>query len=61
MIYINELHNGEVILGCSVLFEDQLNEGWIEYDGEIPIGKKYNLIDGKLVVIEEVSKKYTTD
>lgn len=48
MIYI-KVSNEEVQLGGTVANQRMIDEGWEQYNGEIPEGSKFSLIDGELV------------
>lgn len=51
MIYI--LINGDhVRLGGQVADEQMLTEGWVPYNGPIPLGDDFRLVDGELVAVE---------
>ena len=54
MIYIKKISNDVVQLGGEAATEAMLEEGWFEYDGVIPEGQNFKLIDGVLVGVIEI-------
>lgn len=49
MIYIKRIFEDVVQVGGETATEEMLQDGWFEYDGEIPQGTDFKLIDGVLV------------
>jgi len=49
MIYIRKINEDVVQLGGQVATEAMIENGWFEYEGPIPNGSHFKLIDGELV------------
>lgn len=70
MIYIKRINGDVVQLGGQVATEQMLEDGWFEYDGPIPTGEHFKLVDGVLETYTPVKqdlelyadyKKYLND
>lgn len=48
MIYIKRINGDVVQLGGQVATEAMLEDGWFEYDGVVPQGTDFRLVDGVL-------------
>jgi len=48
MIYIKVLDNNEVLLGGTVATKEMTAGGWVKYNGTIPQGSKFKMVNGKL-------------
>ena len=70
MIYIRKINEDIVQLGGQVATEAMIQDGWFEYEGTVPQGDHFKLVDGELVAfVPEKSeeekyfdaKKYLSD
>ncbi len=58
MTYIKYISENIVQLGGQVATEAMLEDGWFEYDGVIPEGQHFKLIDGELVAFVPEKTEY---
>lgn len=49
MIYIRKIYEDIVQLGGQVATPEMIADGWFEYDGEVPQGTDFKLVNGVLV------------
>ena len=48
MIYLKYLFEDVVQLGGQVATDDMIADGWFQYDGDVPQGTNFKLVDGAL-------------
>lgn len=58
MIYIKKISEDIVQLGGQVATDAMIEEGWFEYNGEIPQGNHFKLIDDQLVAYVPEKTEY---
>jgi hypothetical protein len=61
MIYIKKINEDVVQLGGQVATDAMIENGWFEYNGPVPQGNHFKLVDGELVAFlpdKNDSEKY---
>lgn len=48
MIYIKKINDVEYQLGGTVATPQMLKDGWVQYEGPVPRGTNYRMVDGVL-------------